>query len=160
MTLATRSSCDPAPIWLCSSPDGPHSIGGGAGVSEGLGFRELLFLLHGRARVLLLSLPRTLVAKPWIAENELLHAPEMVLYGLPSSGMREVVDLEGDPRTEVWPLEGRLGDKSISGRSCRSDLRRRVLGRNVEFRVVLLDGDADDGCIGASRRLPPRRMRG
>lgn len=75
-TMASRSSCVPAPT--CEpAPAGPHCFGGGALVDVrracvGVRLRVAAELLGA------VSLPRTLAARPWTADQEFPKSPERV----------------------------------------------------------------------------------
>lgn len=75
-TMASLSSCVPAPT--CEpAPAGPHCFGGGALVDV----RRVWVGLRLRAAAELLaavSLPRTLAARPWTADQEFPHSPDSV----------------------------------------------------------------------------------
>lgn len=78
-TMASLSSCVPAP--MCEVPEvgGPHCFGGALvdvrRCEPKYGFR---FLVLASVSFAPPSLPSTLVARPWIADHESPHSPESV----------------------------------------------------------------------------------
>jgi hypothetical protein len=148
LTRETRSSFEPAPMSFCWTPLGPHSTGPTIVEFRELEFWDGLFLFQEPANDLSTSLPSTVEARPWIAETEVPQASENELYDFELRCHLAGEDLEGDSRAEAG-CGVRLGDRSIRGRSSRSDRRRRVRGRRVELSVVLFEGEAVDCCIGA-----------